>query len=119
MAMGGYQQRASPGVKAFGEMLKSDHSANNMAALDVAAKTGLVAPTEPLKGSKALHERLSRLNGAAFDEDFAKAMVADHKKDIAEFTEASYSKGATVFTGYAKDTLPHLREHLKFAQALR
>jgi hypothetical protein len=37
-------------VKVFGEMLKRDHGANNMAALELAAKTGLVAPKRAERG---------------------------------------------------------------------
>lgn len=62
---------------------------------------------------------LSNRQGAEFDNTFAKQMVADHKKVIADFTRASTDThlSPSVRT-LASDSLPTLREHLASAQAL-
>jgi putative membrane protein len=110
---------ATEKVKAYGEMLKADHAAANEKALQIAASANVTAPSEPSKEAKAAHARLSKLEGAAFDKAFAKAMVDDHKKDIASFTKALRLKDAPEVVGFANETLPHLRDHLRKAQALR
>ena len=60
--------------------------------------------------------RLSKPNGDAFDKEFAKHMVADHKEDIAEFE--AQAKGSDEVASFAKDTLPTLQKHLQTAQSL-
>jgi putative membrane protein len=62
-------------------------------------------------------DRLSKLNGKAFDQEFAKHMVADHKKDIAEFK--AQARGSDDVANFAKDTLPTLQKHLQTVESLR
>ena len=107
----------SPEVKSFGEMLQSDHSAANEKALDAAMELGVKTPQAPNAAQKQAYDRMAKMTGAAFDKAFAQHMVADHKKDIAEYrTEA---KRSDVAGKYAADTLPTLRKHLETAQSLQ
>jgi putative membrane protein len=107
----------SAGVKSFGEMLQSDHSAANEKALDVAKELGVNAPQASNTAQKQAYDRMAKMSGAAFDKAFAQHMVADHKKDIAEYrTEA---KRSDVAGKYATDTLPTLEKHLETAQSLQ
>jgi putative membrane protein len=48
-----------------------------------------LAPTESNKAQKAAYDKLSKLSANAFDRQFAKMMVDDHKKDIREFEKDS------------------------------
>lgn len=41
------------------------------------------------KMDKAPYDRLSKLLGAEFDREYAKLMVKDHEKDVAEFEKES------------------------------
>ena len=60
---------------------------------------------------------MSKLSGEAFDRAYMQAMLADHRKDVAEFrTESSSGRDADV-KSWASKTLPTLEEHLKLAQA--
>ena len=106
----------SEGVRSFGQMLVKDHSDANKKATEVAKKLGVTPPTEPNAKQKSLHDRLSKLTGARFDQEFVKEMVADHKNDIREF-EAEAKKTDPAGT-FAKDTLPTLRKHLQTAESL-
>ena len=105
------------GIRAFGDMLATDHSAGNEKAMQVASSLGVNAPAEPNKTQKATYDKLSKLSGSAFDRQFAKMMVDDHKRNIREFEKESKSSNAQV-AQFAKDTLPTLREHLETAQSL-
>jgi putative membrane protein len=104
-------------VKSFGEMLQTDHSAANEKAMDAAKELGVKAPDAPTAAQKQAYEKMAKMTGAAFDKAFAQHMVADHKKDIAEYqTEAKKQDAAGK---YAADALSTLQKHLQTAESLR
>jgi putative membrane protein len=104
-------------VKSYGRMLQQDHSAANQQATAAASAVGVTPPTEPNKKQKADHAKMAKLSGAAFDSAFAKHMVQDHKKDIAEYQKEAKRNDAQV-SQYASATLPTLQKHLESAQSL-
>ena len=61
---------------------------------------------------------LAKLSGTKFDRAFVKHMVADHKKDIADYSKQSKIKSSDQAVPYAIDTLPTLKTHLETAQGL-
>lgn len=109
---------ASQGVKDFGQMLVTDHGQANTKANSVANALKVTPSTEPSAKQKKDYDKMSKLNGAAFDKAFAAHMVADHKKDIAAYKKASSSKEPNV-AAYASETLPTLQKHLQAAQSLQ
>jgi putative membrane protein len=117
ISMGQLAQKngGSDGVRSFGQMLVQDHSAANEKATSLAQTQGVTPPTAPKPEAKKEYDRLSKLNGEAFDEKFAKHMVVDHKKDIKEFEEQA--NGSDDVASFAKDTLPTLKKHLQTAQS--
>lgn len=119
ISMGQLAQKngASEGVRSFGQMLVNDHSAANEKAMALAKTQGITPPKEAKPEAKKELDSLSKLGGKAFDEKFAKHMVADHEKDIAEFE--AQAKGSDEVAAFAKDTLPTLQKHLKTAQSLK
>ena len=111
------QNGGSDAVKAFGKMLETDHGNANQKAMQVAQSQNMTPPSGPNKQQKADHDKMAKMNGAAFDRMFAEHMVKDHKKDIAEYQKAAKAKGAA--GQYAGDTLPTLQKHLNTAQSLQ
>jgi putative membrane protein len=103
-------------VKAFGQQLVTDHKDANSKATAVANDIGVTAPEEPSKKQKADYDKLSKLSGDAFDKQFAKHMLMDHKKVISEYTADSKKKDPTA--SYASDTVATLQKHLEMAQSL-
>jgi putative membrane protein len=103
-------------VRNFGQMLVKDHTDNNDKAKSLAQSEGVAVPSEPKPEAKALHDKLSKLSGEAFDKEFSAAMVKDHKKDIKRF-EAE-AKGNDDLAKFAQQTLPTLKHHLETAQSL-
>lgn len=106
----------SDGVRSFGQMLAKDHSAANQKATTAAGSLGVTPPTAPNAKQKAAYDRMSKLSGTAFDREFVKHMVGDHKKDIKEYKREATAGDAA--GAYAKETLPTLRKHLDTAQSL-
>jgi putative membrane protein len=107
----------SEDVKSFGQMLVTDHTDANQKAMQVANELGVTPPNEPNAKQKATYDKLSKLSGAAFDREFAKNMVADHKKDISAFQKESKKNDAA--GQFAQETLPVLQKHLQTAQTLQ
>ena len=100
------QQKAqSQEVKSYGEMLVTDHQANNEKAKQVANEIGVSSPTEPSAKQKADYKELAKLSGPAFDREFAKMMVSDHKKDVRKF-EREGKRARGPLAQYATETLP-------------
>ncbi len=106
----------SDGVKSFGQMLEQDHGAANQKATTVATASGVNPPASPNAKQKAAYDMMAKLTGAKFDSEFVKHMIADHKKDIADYEKAA--KAQDDVGRYATETLPTLRKHLETAQSL-
>ena len=106
----------SDGVKSYGKMLETDHTAANEKAMDAAKTMGMTSPTGPDAKQKAEYDKMSKMSGAQFDKAFAKHMVADHKKDIAEYKKEAKAKDAA--GEYASAQVDTLQKHLDTAKSL-
>lgn len=111
------QTSQNDNMKQFGQMLSDDHSAANEKALDAAKSMNVTPPDGPNAKQKAMYDRVSKLNGARFDRQFATYMVADHEKDIAEYKKEAKQRDAA--GEYAKGEIPVLQKHLDRAKELR
>jgi putative membrane protein len=117
--MGQLAQRngQSDDARKFGQMLSDDHSAANQKAIDTTKSMGVTPPDGPNAKQKADYEKLSKMNGARFDHEFAMHMVADHQRDIAEYKKEAKQSGPAA--DYAKGEIDVLQKHLDTAKALR
>jgi putative membrane protein len=106
-------------VQQFGQQLTQDHQKAHDELKRLAQKNGWALPSETDGKHKATCEKLSKLEGGRFDEEFLRAMVTGHQEAIKLFeAQAEGGKNADL-RGYAKGTLPSLRDHLKRAQELQ
>jgi putative membrane protein len=114
IAMGKLAQKngQSKDVTNFGKMLVKDHGAadKKVVALAKQEKIELPAPT-PMKD-----DDMPKGTGAEFDTSFAKSMVDDHKKDIAEATTARDATTDAKLKKLLTDILPTLQKHEDTAQ---
>ena len=112
-------QRGGPAVQSFGRMLVGDHSKARQAAVVVAAGYGL-NPTDKLSDEAAKErDKLEKLEGSAFDAEFAQYMIKDHQQNIAKFEKEAQSSAPANVRTLATQTLPELRKHLALAEQLR
>lgn len=107
----------SAGVRSFGHMLAADHAKAKAAAIAVAHREHVAVPRTMMPEARAEFAKLQRLSGDAFDREFARYMVDDHRKDIREFSDQART-GDRITAGLARQTLPDLRKHLATAQGL-
>jgi putative membrane protein len=119
VSMGDLAQKngQSDGVKSFGKMLSTDHAAANQKATDAAKSLGMDPPTGPSAKQKADYDRMSKTSGTEFDKMFATHMIADHRKDIAEYKKASKMKDSA--GEYASREIDTLQKHLDTAESLK
>ena len=107
---------ASAGVRDFGHMLETDHGMHKAKVATLGSSMG-VKPTDdvPMMAKMDAH-KLEGLSGPKFDHAFAKSMVMDHKKDIAEYEKQA--RGHAPTADLARETLPTLHKHLDTAEQL-
>jgi putative membrane protein len=106
----------NPDVKQFGQKMVDDHSKANDELKSIAEKDNITLPQQLTAKDQATKNRLSKLNGAAFDKAYMHDMVMDHVKDVNEFKqEAKFGKNEDI-KGFAAKYTPTLEEHLKMAK---
>lgn len=116
----GVQKASSGQVKAFAKRVVTDHTKANEQLVATIKGKGLEVPSSQGAMHKAMMDKFREADaGKAFDRDYMEQMVTDHKADIELFeTAADDVKLDAALRGYAKSTLPTLREHLKQAQTI-
>ena len=107
------QNGRNDSVKQYGQMLSDDHSAANQKAIDVARSMGVSPPDGPSARQKADYDKMAKMTGDQFDRDFARHMVADHEKDIADYKKEA--KQADAAGDYAKGQIDILQKHFEAA----
>lgn len=112
------QRAASPDVRAFGQMLDQDHANARRQALLVAQALGVRPSDDITPEARQEEQRLRRLDGTAFDREFVRYMVADHRHDIADFQHEARTGGAET-RQFAEQSLPTLIKHLQTALELQ
>ncbi|NUZ06633.1 DUF4142 domain-containing protein [Piscinibacter koreensis] len=111
------QQKAqNDQVKQFGQRMVDDHSRANSELMQIATGKGMQPPTTLDKKAQSDRAKLEKLSGADFDRQYMAHMLADHKKDIAEFQKEAKSGRDADIKAFAAKTLPTLQDHLKLAQ---
>jgi putative membrane protein len=105
-------------VKSFGERMVKDHGKANDDLKSVASKMNVELPDKVNAKHQATIDKFSKMSGESFDAAYAKAMVKDHQKDIAEFEEAQGKVKNEDLKKFISDTIPMMKEHLEMAEKL-
>ncbi len=108
----------NPRVQELGKTLVNDHQKAKAQSVELAKKMKIDPPTRPTEDAKETYDRLAKLSGQKFDEEFVEAAVKDHKKDIDAYTEQVEDGKNKQVVEYARETLPVLKKHLELAQKL-
>jgi len=106
----------SDAVKDFGKRMVDDHTKTNDELKSTVGQENLRLPNNLSAHDQATYDRLSKLSGAEFDKAYARDMVMDHKKDIAEFKQEANNGQDPQIKNFASQTLPVLQDHLKQAE---
>jgi putative membrane protein len=110
------QKASNTGVKDFGRHMVDDHQAADAKLKQVAGKLGVTLPSAIDAKDQATYDRLAKLNGAEFDRAYMQDMVADHRKDVADFQTESSAAQDPKLRDFVQKTTPTLQKHLAMAQ---
>jgi putative membrane protein len=112
------QKGTSESVKQFGQKMIDDHTKANDQLKEVASKDNIQIPAALDKKHQERIDKLSKLDGAAFDKAYAKDQVKDHKNDIKDFQAEAQGGSDPNVKAFATNTLPVLQQHLQLAENL-
>ena len=112
------QQKAqSPDVKQFGQKMVTDHSTINDKLKQMASQKSVNLPTALEGSEKREYDKLQKLSGTKFDQEYMKTMVSDHEKELKAFKkEAKSTKDADV-KSFADSTASTIEQHLQLAKS--
>jgi putative membrane protein len=105
-------------VKTFGKRMVDDHSKAGEKLKEVASRENITLPSGLSVKDQATYDRISKLNGAAFDRAYARDMVKDHETDVAAFQREVNGGKDDSLKSFASETLPTLQDHLKQAKEM-
>ena len=117
----GVQKAKNSQVRAFAKEMVADYRKANGELLTAIKGKGLQVPSSRTDMHKGMMQKLLQQEaGKDFDRAYMAQMVEDHKAAVALFEAAADDDGLDInLRGYAKQTLPALREHLQQAQTLQ
>ncbi|MFN3514402.1 MAG: DUF4142 domain-containing protein [Phenylobacterium sp.] len=114
------QERAqNADVKAFGQMLVTDHTATSNEMKPLAAAAGETAPTEMDERRKGLLDNLRAASAADFDRVFLDQQVAAHQEAITLHRGYADKGEDAQLKAFAGRTVPKLEQHLERARQLQ
>ena len=106
-------------VKAFGQQMIDDHTANLNEVKALAQARGVMLPTEPDAKHKAMAAKLEKMSGDAFDKAYMKqAGLQDHKTVHAKLLTASKKAKDPEVKALVDKTEPVVAQHLKSAEQM-
>ncbi|MHC8287100.1 DUF4142 domain-containing protein [Pseudomonas sp. XS1P51] len=118
------EKSSSADIKAFANMMITDHSKANDELAALAKKNDIEVPdsTTLVKQAK---EKILDLRDESFDAAYANNQVKAHEETIELFKKEANTvtddkvKGATELKGFAQKMLPALEKHLEMAKQLQ
>jgi len=113
------QKSQDQDVRDFGQRMVRDHKAAGAKLKKIAAQENLKLPDSLDAEHQAVKQKLSDLQGEAFDREYAKEMAKGHDKAVALFEAASQAPQMPGdLKEFAAATLPTLQEHDEMAHSL-
>jgi putative membrane protein len=109
---------SSNAVKQFGQRMVEDHGNANKELMELASNKGVQLKDKPPKPDR-LMQKLAKLQGPEFDREYVKAMVKDHKQDVAEFRRMHSGAVDPNLKAWVDKTLPTLEEHLQMIEGIQ
>ncbi len=105
-------------IKAFAEMLVTDHTKANEELSKLAASKGVELSTVIDPKQAETYQKLEKESGTDFDKEFLATIVSGHKKCVSNFEEASKDAKDNDLKMWADKMLPALKTHLEKAKEL-
>ncbi len=113
------QKGTHKAVKQFGQRMIDDHGKLNSELKTLATQKNVTLPKELSKDEKKLRDRLSKLSGTSFDDEYMRVMVDEHQKDVEAFQTAAKRANDSDLKQWAKNTAGILEDHLNQAKDIQ
>ena len=111
------ERGSSPEVRQLGQRIADDHDKANAELRQLATEKKFRLPVDMAPEQKRKIEALSKKSGSAFDQEYLKTLVQDHKQDVTAFKrEMSNAAANPAVKGWAQRTLPMLQAHEQLAK---
>lgn len=114
----GVKKAGRPDVKAFAEMIVTDHTKANEEMTKLAATKGVDLSAVIESDHADTFQKLEKYSGADFDKEFLAVLVSNHKKCVSSFEDASKDAKDSAVKAFADKMLPTLKAHLEKAKEL-
>jgi len=108
----------NPQVKQFAQTLVQDHQKAQQQLKQSAQQASVQITDELNPVHKAMVQELQQKSGKELDRAFIFSAVADHRKDILEYSYASQNLQNAQLKQYATQSLPVLQKHYQSAEDL-
>ncbi|MGV3540710.1 MAG: DUF4142 domain-containing protein [Rufibacter sp.] len=112
------QRTKDPEIKSFAEMMIDHHTKTALELYSISSGMGITLPSIPMPMHQALIDKLSKLRGSEFDEEYMDSMEELHEREVAKYEVVSNNAPTTSVKAYAIRTAPILRVHLNAADKL-
>ena len=112
------QKSENSDVKTFADRMVRDHTAANEQLAGIATSLGAEMPKALDSEHERAREKLQKLHGKAFDEQYMRDMVEDHNKAVKLFQQEERAGHNAQLKEFAQKTLPTLEQHQKMAVEL-
>ena len=113
------EKGSTKAVRDFATMLATDHGAHLDKVKAAAGSLAVPVTTETKPDADELYAKLQGMSGADFDKTFVAAMIANHKKGIANNEKEAASSDPAAVVDLAKASVPTLKHHLEVAESLQ
>jgi putative membrane protein len=113
------KRATNPEVKQFAQKLKEEHNQCLKTLMDQAAKYKLAVVEGLSKEHKEITDRLSKLEGKAFDQAYVRGVIERQEKAISS-CEGQIKEGKVdEIKSFCKDAMPKIKEHLEAARKVQ
>jgi putative membrane protein len=106
-------------IRAYAQKVLADQEIAERGLDVLASAKNVQLPLGAGDEDAAEEAKLKALSGDAFDRDFIKQMIKNHKKTVSNFAKESKDAEDSDVKQYASKTLPLLKEHLANAETIR
>lgn len=106
-------------VRSIARRIQADHEKAGAELQSLAGRRQIALETGLGPEHRQAHQRLSGLDGTAFDRAYLDQMLQDHVTAIADFERYSQEGNDAELKTFAEKSLPTLRAQLKLTEAAR
>lgn len=109
----------TPAIRDFAQRMVREHTSNNEILKDIAESMHIEVPGELDEAHQKILDHMQMLAGSKFDEAYLEQMRRDHEVAVTVFSAAAGDKSLDQeLIGFARRTLPVLRDHQQAVGAL-